>query len=93
MLFRSIRSLQGCGLVAPESIATSAHFAWAKADKRQEFLRVRRNAAGGLDLFDNQSSGVLTSAVWADGLVNNPAGQAIAYGDTVQFMPFSSLMC
>ena len=87
-----IRSLQGCELVAPESIATSAHFAWAKADKRQEFLRVRRNAAGGLDLFDNQSSGVLTSAVWADGLVNNPAGQTIAHGDTVQFMPFSSLM-
>ncbi len=29
---------------------------------------------GGLDLFPNQSSGVLTSAVWGDGLVDNPAG-------------------
>jgi molybdopterin molybdotransferase len=45
-----------------------------------------------LDLFDNQSSGVLTSAVWADGLVDNPAGKTIAQGDTVQFIPFSSLM-
>jgi len=41
-----------------------ADFEWPKADKRQEFLRVRRNAHGGLDLFANQSSGVLTSVVW-----------------------------
>ncbi len=87
-----ILKLQGASAVAPESIALPAHFDWAKADKRREFLRVRRNAAGGLDLFSNQSSGVLTSAVWADGLVDNPAGQTIAHGDMVQFIPFSELM-
>ena len=87
-----IRSLQGAAKVAPESIAASAHFNWARADKRREFLRVKRNSAGGLDLFDNQSSGVLTSAVWADGLVDNPPGQTIAHGDMVRFIPFSSLM-
>ena len=87
-----VRKLQGASHVAPESIAACAQFDWARADKRREFLRVRRNAAGGLDLFDNQSSGVLTSAVWADGLVDNPPGQTIAHGDVVQFIPFSSLM-
>ena len=87
-----IRKLQGATRIAPDSIAVSAHFKWPKADKRREFLRVKRNLAGGLDLFDNQSSGVLTSAVWADGLVDNPAGTAIAYGDTVRFIPFASLM-
>jgi molybdopterin molybdotransferase len=87
-----IRKLQGATQLAPESIAACAHFNWPKADKRREFLRVKRNSAGGLDLFDNQSSGVLTSAVWADGLVDNPAGKTIAQGDTVQFIPFSSLM-
>ena len=87
-----VRKLQGASLVAPESIAACAHFDWARADKRREFLRARRNAAGGLDLFVNQSSGVLTSAVWADGLVDNPPGQTIAHGDVVQFIPFSSLM-
>ena len=87
-----IRSLQGAAKVAPESIAASANFNWARADKRREFLRVKRNSAGGLDLFDNQSSGVLTSAVWADGLVDNPASQTIAHGDMVRFIPFSSLM-
>ena len=87
-----IRSLQGAAQLAPESIASRAHFDWPKADKRREFLRVKRNSAGGLDLFDNQSSGVLTSAVWADGLVDNPSGKTIAHGDVVQFIPFSSLM-
>ncbi len=81
--------LQGMNDVAPKSIAATAHFTWPRADKRREFLRVRRNAAGGLDLFANQSSGVLTSAVWGDGVVDNPSGQTIAHGDTVRFIAFS----
>jgi len=55
-------------------------------------LRVRRNAQGGLDLFDNQSSGVLTSAVWADGLLDNPPGRTIAHGDAVAFMALADLL-
>ena len=84
--------LQGARDIAPESVAIRADFTWARADKRREFLRVRRNTAGGLDLFDNQSSGVLTSAVWADGLVDNPPGQTIAPGDVVQFIPLSEVL-
>lgn len=84
--------LQGAAEVAPSPIALPAHFDWPKADKRREFLRARRNTAGGLELFGNQSSGVLTSAVWGDGLIDNPAGQAIAHGDMVRFIPFSALM-
>ena len=87
-----VRKLQGATKLAPDCIAACAHFNWPKADKRREFLRVKRNLAGGLDLFDNQSSGVLTSAVWADGLVDNRAGNTIAHGDVVQFIPFASLM-
>ncbi len=83
--------LQGATRVAPESIAMNAHFSWTRADKRREFLRVRRNAAGGLELFANQSSGVLTSTVWGDGVVDNPPGRAIAHGDTVRYIPFSEL--
>ena len=84
--------LQGTSDVSVPSVALSAHFSWPKADKRREFLRVRRNATGGLDLFPNQSSGVLTSAVWGDGVVDNPPGRAIAYGDVVQFIAFSDLL-
>ena len=84
--------LQGVTEVATQSIAIPAHFTWARADKRREFLRARRNASGGLDLFTNQSAGVLTSAVWGDGLVDNLPGQTIAHGDVVQFIPFSELL-
>lgn len=84
--------LQGVVDVAAKSIAVPAHFKWVKADQRREFLRVKRNAVGGLDLFPNQSSGVLTSAVWGDGLVDKLPGQTIAFGDVVQFIPFSELM-
>ncbi|MDH4450950.1 MAG: molybdopterin molybdotransferase MoeA [Rhodoferax sp.] len=83
--------LQGVQEVAPKSIAVRADFDWPKVDKRREFLRVRRNAHGGLDLFRSQSSGVLTSVVWADGLVDVPPGQPIVYGQTVQYIPFSEL--
>jgi molybdopterin molybdotransferase len=69
-----------------------ADFDWPRPDKRREFLRVRRNAEGGLDLFANQSSGVLTSTVWADALVDNPGEQAIAHGDKVQALLISELL-
>lgn len=84
--------LQGATQLAPKPVEMPAHFDWPKADKRREFLRVRRNGNGGLELFPNQSSGVLTSAVWADGLVDNPPGRTIAVGDTVSFIPLSELL-
>jgi molybdopterin molybdotransferase len=89
-----LAKLQGQRLVdgTIKSIAVRADFDWAKADKRREFLRARRNAGGGVDVYPNQSSGVLTSAVWADGLIDNPAGTTIARGDTVRFIPFAELL-
>ena len=84
--------LQGVsGTVEPRAIPLRADFDWTRPDRRNEFLRARINDAGGLDLFPNQGSGVLTSTVWADGLVDNPPGQAIAKGDIVRFIPFAAL--
>jgi len=84
--------LQGVRDVAPKSIAATARFDWPRADKRREFLRVRQDGAGGLELFSNQSSGVLTSTVWGDGVVDNPAGQVIQSGDMVRYIPFAELL-
>ncbi len=84
--------LQGVTDIATKSVAIEAHFKGGRAEKRREFLRVRRNSAGGLDLFQNQSSGVLTSAVWGDGLVDNPPGHVIAHGELVRFIPFSEVL-
>lgn len=84
--------LQGVQQVLPRSIAARADFVWPKGDKRREFLRVRYNERGGLELFKNQSSGVLTSTAWGDGVVDNPANTTIAEGDSVRFIPFAELM-
>ena len=84
--------LQGVANVVPKRTRMRADFDWPRADKRREFMRVRRNEAGGLDLFANQSSGVLTSAVWGDGLVDNPAGHVIRSADSVDFLSFAELM-
>ena len=84
--------LQGVQNVVPRAVQLRADFSTHKADKRREFLRVRHNAQGGLDLFKNQSSGVLTSAAWGDGLVDNPAGHTIAHGERVRFISFSELL-
>jgi molybdopterin molybdotransferase len=84
--------LQGAGQLSPRAIQLPAHFTLPRADRRREFLRARRNAEGGVELFPNQSSGVLTSAVWADGLVDNPAGRTIARGETVSFLPLAELL-
>jgi molybdopterin molybdotransferase len=84
--------LQGASNITPTRTPMRADFDWPKPDRRREFLRVRRNERGGLDLFPNQSSGVLTSAVWADGVVDNPSNQAIRAGDTVDCLSFAEVM-
>lgn len=87
-----VLALQGASVVQPPAHWLTADFEITQRDSRREFLRVRRNAAGQLELFANQNSGVLTSTVWAEGLVDNPAQTLIARGDSVRFLPFSELL-
>jgi molybdopterin molybdotransferase len=82
---------QGLSDVQPKAIAARADFEWPEPDARREFLRVKWNAQGGLDLYPTQDSAVLTSTAWADGLLDNPARQAIRKGDLVRFLPYSEL--
>jgi molybdopterin molybdotransferase len=86
-----ILARQGVAGVAVRAHAMRADFDLARPDRRREFLRVRVNEAGGLDLFPNQNSAVLTSCTWADGLVDNPAGKTVTRGDTVPFLPFAEI--
>ncbi len=84
--------LSGVRDVSPRVLQLRADFAQTKPDRRNEFVRARINAAGGLDLFPNQSSAVLTSTVWGDGLIDNPPNHAISAGEMVRFLPFSDLL-
>ena len=82
---------QGVARTEAAQYALRADFDWARPDARREFLRVRLNANGGLDLYPNQSSAVLTSTVWGDGFIDNPPKQAIKRGDMVKFLSFAEL--
>ena len=88
MVRPALLRLQGATEMLPKPSEQRADFDWPKPDRRREFLRVRRNADGALDLFAHQGSGVLTSTVWADGVVDNPPNRAIARGDRVHYLSF-----
>ena len=82
---------QGQREIKARTIEARADFDWAEPDARREFLRVKWNAQGGLDLYPTQDSAVLTSTAWADGLVDNPAKHPIRKGERVTFLPYSEL--
>jgi molybdopterin molybdotransferase len=73
-----------------------AGFDWPRPDRRREFHRAR--IATGADgepeaiVHPSRSAGVLSSVVWADGLVEIPEGQAIRRGEPVSFIPFECLL-
>jgi molybdopterin molybdotransferase len=71
---------------SPLTFTVPAAFAWPKPGKRREFLRARLEA-GRAVIYPNQSSGVLTSVAWAEGLVDVPDGVTVQPGDPVRFLP------
>lgn len=83
---------QGVTDVLPRPLQLRADFDWLKPIRRREFIRVKVNDEGGLDLYPNQSSGVLTSTSWADGVAEVPAETPIRRGETVTYHPFATMM-
>jgi molybdopterin molybdotransferase len=81
----------GVQRVEPLAFQVSAGFAWNTAGKRCEYLRARIEG-GRAVLYPNQSSGVLRSAAWADGLVEVLEGRTYAEGDSLRFIPLSELL-
>ena len=89
-----ILKLQGAEKYLPVKMTVIADFEWPSL-KRQEYLRVRLiESDKGLlaTLYPHQGSGVLSSACWADGLVEASMGKAIQKGDRVSYLPFSGLL-
>ena len=87
-----LRKRQGLSTQIPHGITLAADFEWKRPDARREFVRARIGEDGRVLLYPHQGSGVLTSTVWADGIVDLAPGQAVAKGDAVRFFPFYELL-
>ncbi len=62
---------------------------------RREYVRARLEHSDGLTrvaAYPNQSSGMLSSACWADGLAVIPEHTAISPGDTITYYSFADLL-
>lgn len=81
----------GVSAVEPFSCQVPAGFTWPKAGTRREYLRARIES-GRAVLYYNQSSSILRSAAWADGVVEIPEHQCLEIGSPVRFIPFSELL-
>jgi molybdopterin molybdotransferase len=62
----------------------NATFSTKKSIGRTEFLRARFNS-GDIEIYNNQSSGILSSSSWSDGFACVPAGELISIGDEIDF--------
>ena len=82
---------QGVQSVAPLKFKVPAGFAWSKAGGRREYLRGRMENGRAI-IYRNQSSGVLRSAAWAEGLVEVLEGRTLVEGDEVGFIPLSEVL-
>ena len=83
---------QGLKNSLPKPYSLPIDFDIKKAGKRREFIRVRRNPDNVLELHPNQSSGMLSSASWAEGLAVIMEDTSPKKGDLVSFLPFDSLL-
>jgi molybdopterin molybdotransferase len=81
----------GVQRVEPLGFQVPAGFAWSKPGKRREYLRARLEA-GRVVPYPNQSSGVLRSAAWAEGLAELLEGQTLEEGDSLRFIPLSEIL-
>jgi molybdopterin molybdotransferase len=84
--------LAGEGWRLPRPVSLPAAFAWPRPDKRREFLRARLSDQGELVLHPHQGSGVLSSAAWADGLIDLPEGTSVQPGDRLRWLPMNELL-
>nr|WP_314420040.1 gephyrin-like molybdotransferase Glp [uncultured Pseudomonas sp.] len=82
---------QGVQAVEPLKFQVPAGFVWPKAGNRREYLRGRLEQ-GRAVIYRNQSSGVLRSAAWAEGLVEVLEGRTLVEGDLAGFIPLSEVL-
>jgi len=92
-----ILRLGGCTDTVPTHFRVRADFDYKKKEGRREWLRARLlTAESGMvsaEKYDRDGAGILSSAVFADGLIELPEDLTYLHAGTmVDFLPFNELM-
>ena len=86
------------GVVNPQpgSYLVKAGFDWPKPVSRREYVRVKvgidERGQAVANLFPRQGSDVLTSTVWATGLMEIVEGETYRRGDSLRYIPFAEVL-
>jgi molybdopterin molybdotransferase len=78
---------QGLSRVLPQPLKAIAQFD-KPGEKREVYLRAKLTESG-VQIYPNQSSGVLSSACWGELFVVQQSGQSIEFGDLVDVLPYT----
>jgi len=91
-----IRTMQGCTDVLARKLQVVAGFDWPRKGPRREFVRgqleIDEQGQQVAKTYSSQSSGVLTSTVWAQGLIEIPENTTVKKGDVLNWLDFSELL-
>ncbi len=86
---------QGVRQVLGKALSVPAAFRWPRPGRRREYLRARLEQGSdgvAVNIYAKQGSDVLTSTVWADGLVEIREGKTVEPGDLVPYYSFAELL-
>ncbi|ABL02431.1 molybdopterin molybdochelatase [Candidatus Ruthia magnifica str. Cm (Calyptogena magnifica)] len=90
-----IKKMQGASHYLNTTFKTQANFDWHKPKPRREFIRARLDHTTfptKANLYPKQGSDVLSSMVWADGLIEVPEKITFKRGKVLNFYPLNEML-
>ncbi|HIE78382.1 MAG TPA: molybdopterin molybdotransferase MoeA [Candidatus Thioglobus sp.] len=90
-----IKKMQGLSDYMNYTFKVESNFNWHGSKPRREFVRVRVDSSSSpakANMYPKQGSDVLSSIVWADGLLEIPEGASFVSGELLNFYPFKEMM-
>ena len=89
-----IKKMQGVSNYKNQITQVQCNFDWRRPKPRREFVRVKldhSNVPASANLYPKQGSDVLSSMVWADGLVEIPENSTFSHGEVLNYYSLTEL--
>ena len=89
-----IKKMQGVSHYKNQTTQVQCDFDWRRPRPRREFVRVKLDHStipASANLYPKQGSDVLSSVVWADGLVEIPENSTFTQGDVLNYYSLTEL--